>query len=186
MTLLEMQIEQAAIDAEELAIELEAREAKGAVFMARGLRKLARDVRLSLVVEVSPEALTRLHLKLESAVRVAGAALLSTLGEKEEGPPQSQRPTIPPPATFSARVLFSKELEADEAVSERDRETIRPPAMSGVPPLTLSKVGVKRALPEPAPSEVRSVSGMRPKHRASMDDEDDLDDVAAPGSRRGR
>lgn len=193
MTLFEMQIEQAAIDAEQLASELEAREAKGAAFMARGLRRMARDVRLSLVVEVSHEALTRLHLKLESAMRVASAALLSTLAQPDDDqPPISQRPTIPPPPMFSAKDLFSRDLDSEEPMSERDKATVKPPALSEIPPVVIPRQttpGVRRVPPTPAASEVRSVSGMRPKHGASIareDEADGLDEVAVPGSRRGR
>ncbi len=92
--------EDAIDDAERLAARLQGGEARGGRLFARALVVLARNLRLALFAEAPDDALVRLHLKLETTMRLADADLADAT--REERPradvePPSQRPTIPYP-----------------------------------------------------------------------------------------
>lgn len=99
-------------DAERLAEKLLESRENGAKLFAKALFVLTRNFRIALLADAPAEVLTRLHLKLETTMRLADADLpetsrdLEALGsnapdlhatDTHAPEPPSQRPTIPYP-----------------------------------------------------------------------------------------
>jgi hypothetical protein len=88
----EAEIEEAILLAERTVAELKELRTEKHRAEARWLQKMTRALRLALVADVEAGVLTRLHLRLETALRRA----IDFVADPE-GPPPSQRPTVPPP-----------------------------------------------------------------------------------------
>lgn len=108
----EMDAETALLDAEYLAELLEKTQKPTTRLFARSLTHLARSLRLAIVADCDPEAVLRLHHRLETTMRLAYTEVLATDAESE---PASQRPTIPYPMDFPAQ---------DHAENDTDREAV--------------------------------------------------------------
>jgi hypothetical protein len=112
----ELEVEEAIFLAEVKIAELRRTGGNGATNVAMSLERMTHALRLALASDVEPRLLSRLHLRLETALR--SAELLDSAGEEV---PPSQRPTVPPkPGERPAEVL-----ERARAVSER--ATLPPP-----------------------------------------------------------
>lgn len=96
----EAEIEEAILLAERTVAELKALRTEKHRAEARWLQKMTRALRLALVADVDAGVLTRLHLRLETALRRA-----MNLVNDPDAPPPSQRPTVPPPGASGAREL---------------------------------------------------------------------------------
>lgn len=102
----ESEIEEAVTSAERTVFELDTRSSELHRVEARRLERMTRAVRMALVAEVDRAVLTRLHLRLETAIRHA----IVTLAELEEIP-ASQRPTFRPPAPETSNDTFDLDLD---------------------------------------------------------------------------
>jgi len=117
----EAEIEEAILFAERTVADLRQVRTEKHNAEARWLQKMTRALRLALVADVDAGVLTRLHLRLETALRRAVDFLADP-----DGPPPSQRPTVPPPGGAKPH------LEIADQVS--DRPTVKPVARSATFP----------------------------------------------------
>lgn len=121
------EIEEAIAQAEELVGELVECGGRAEGCEAAWLDKMAQALRMALVADLEPAVLTRLHLRLETAVRRASALLAEHEVDAFDAPlseevPASQRPTFRPPPPPRA-----VEVGADgEAEVPSQRPTVRP------------------------------------------------------------
>src|SRR5688500_15699389 len=120
------QIEESLLTAEQTMAELALLDDDLARSEARWLEKMAQALRMALVAGVDTVVLTRLHLRLETALRRAAMFLA-----EPDAPPPSQRPTFRPPHP----------QHRDDSPSQRP--TVRPP-----PPRTTSDVVPRASVPE--------------------------------------
>lgn len=119
------EIEEAIAQAEELVATLAERASEAATCEAAWLEKMARALRMALVADVEAAVLTRLHLRLETALRRASSLLAeedSRAAERDELP-ASQRPTFRPPPPRAA--------EEEDVEVPSQRPTVRPALPQG-------------------------------------------------------
>lgn len=99
------ELEAVIVEAEGLAAGLEKSPERSARLFARVLMSLANDARCVILAESSPETLMRLHLRIETTMRLADADHPGSW--LADGLPPSQRPTVPCPPHFSPEAEFS-------------------------------------------------------------------------------
>jgi len=134
----ELEVEEAIFLADVKVAELRRNGGSGAANVAMSLERMTHALRLALVSEVEPRLLSRLHLRLETALR--SAELLDASGEEV---PPSQRPTVPPkPGERPAEVL-------ERAKVASERVTLPPP------PRTISNVIPRVDAEGPPSSDLR-------------------------------
>lgn len=155
----EMDAETALLDAEYLADLLERDSKRTTRLFAHTLTDLAKDLRLAIIAEANHEELLRLHLRLETTMRMAYSQVLGreVLGpevltpEASEPEPASQRPTIPYPMDFPA---------TDEAENDTDRE-----AVTVRHPRPISEVRRRASLPSPPVAQRKPIGWARALRR---------------------
>ncbi|MFO0554736.1 MAG: hypothetical protein U0271_40535 [Polyangiaceae bacterium] len=113
LTAMDLEIEDAIANGDDRVAELRARGETTAGQVANELERMVRALRLAVVADVDPKLLSRLHLRLETALRRADYLL-----SEREDIPASQRPTLPPGLGD----------DPEEILQDRDRPTFRPPA----------------------------------------------------------
>lgn len=119
----EMDAEMALLDAEYLAELLEKNPKPTTRIFARSLTRLAQSLRLAIVAETEPEAIHRLHVRLETTMRLAYSEVLSPESEAE---PASQRPTMPYPVDFDREMGPARD-QAPDNDTDREAVTVRHP-----------------------------------------------------------
>jgi hypothetical protein len=92
-------LEAVIVEAECVAATLEKSSERSARLFARVLLSLSNDARCAILAESAPETLMRLHLRIETTMRLADAD--DAGAARAESLPPSQRPTIRCPPTIA-------------------------------------------------------------------------------------
>lgn len=107
----EAEIEEAILLAERTVRELKELRTEKHRAEARWLQKMTRALRLALVADVDAGVLTRLHLRLETALRRAMNFVVDP-----DQPPPSQRPTVPPPGASGTHEIVPPQVSETPTV----------------------------------------------------------------------
>jgi hypothetical protein len=143
----EMDAETALLDAEYLAELLEKDPKRSTRLFAEALTALARSLRLAIIAEANHEELLRMHLRLESTMKMAYAEVLPQ--EQGDVEPASQRPTMPYPVDFPTAEDVAGDSGDREAVTVRHPRPIsevRRRVSLPVAPARRGPIGWTRAL----------------------------------------
>jgi hypothetical protein len=124
----EFEVEEAILIADGKIAELRRTGTTHASATAASLERMSHALRLALVAEVEERLLSRLHLRLETALRAADLLAVTT----DEVPP-SQRPTLPPPNGQTPQDIWDR-------APTSERPTLRPArTVSEVVPIVRKK-----------------------------------------------